>query len=81
MINRMKPETVPGIATAEHGQVTLDGPDGVAVAMTPHAAAETGRRLISAAEIAEGQVGGDASADEHDHAAEAQAGDDDAGNE
>jgi len=34
------------------GQVMLDGPDGVAVAMTPDAAAETGRRLIAAAAAA-----------------------------
>jgi hypothetical protein len=43
------PETDPGVATAESGQVILDGPDGVAIAMTPDAAEETGRRLIEAA--------------------------------
>ena len=53
----MTPETEPGIATAESGQVTLDGPDGVAIAMTPEAARETGRRLIAAADEAEGQAG------------------------
>jgi len=51
----MMPETKPGIATAEHGQVTLDGPNGVAIAMTPEAARETGRRLIAAADEAEGE--------------------------
>jgi hypothetical protein len=51
----MRPENKPGTATAESGQVTLDGPDGVAVAMTPAAARETGRRLIAAADEAEGQ--------------------------
>jgi hypothetical protein len=51
----MRPESKPGTATAESGQVTLDGPDGVAVAMTPAAARETGRRLIAAADEAEGQ--------------------------
>lgn len=45
----------PGTATAELGQVLLDGPDGVAVAMTPDAAEETGRRLVAAAEEARGQ--------------------------
>ena len=52
---KMMPESEPGTASAEQGQVTLDGPDGVAVAMTPYAARETGRRLIAAADIAEGQ--------------------------
>ena len=42
-----------GHVTTESGQVMLDGPDGVAVAMTPRAAAETGRRLIAGAEAAE----------------------------
>jgi len=51
----MTPETEPGVAAAESGQVTLDGPNGVAVAMTPAAARETGRRLIAAADEAEGQ--------------------------
>jgi len=38
-----------GKATAEEGQVFLDGPDGVAVAMTPDAAEETARELTRAA--------------------------------
>ena len=46
------PEVKPGSVSVEHGQVMLDGPDGVAVAMTPEAALETGRRLIAAAERA-----------------------------
>ena len=52
-----QPQSEPGVATAESGQVILDGPDGVAVAMTPAAAAETGRRLIAAAEAAVRQAG------------------------
>jgi len=48
----LKPETIPGVASAEYGVVTLDGPDGLAIAMTPEAAAETGRRLIAAAALA-----------------------------
>jgi hypothetical protein len=51
------PERNPGIATAEQGLVLLDGPDGVAISMTPEAAAETGRNLIAAAEEAAGQRG------------------------
>lgn len=46
------PQTKPGSVSLEHGQVMLDGPDGVAVAMTPEAAMETGRRLMQAAEQA-----------------------------
>ena len=53
MVNRLS--TLPGIATAESGVVILDGPDGVAVTMTPAAAAQTGRNLIQAAEAAEQQ--------------------------
>jgi len=44
--------SVPGIATAESGAVILDGPGGVAITMTPEAAAQTGRNLIEAAEAA-----------------------------
>lgn len=50
-----KPHAEPGIATAEEGLVLLDGPNGVALTLTPHAAAQTGRSLIAAAEIAEEQ--------------------------
>ena len=48
-------EEDPGVATAEEGQVMLDGPDGVAVTMTPEAAKETAASLIAAAERASGQ--------------------------
>jgi hypothetical protein len=48
-------EEKPGVASAEQGQVILDGPDGVAVAMTPDAARRTAQRLIAAADIAAGQ--------------------------
>ncbi|NIJ18385.1 hypothetical protein FHS95_000054 [Sphingomonas naasensis] len=50
-------ESAPGVATAESGVVLLDGPDGVAVAMTPEAADATGRSLIAAAEEASAQRG------------------------
>ncbi|MBC9031709.1 hypothetical protein IAG41_04830 [Sphingomonas sp. JC676] len=46
------PEKHGGVAAAEEGQVILDGPNGVAVAMTPEAAEETARSLLSAAEEA-----------------------------
>lgn len=58
----MIPSTVPqpssdaGIATAEDGVVILDGPDGVAVTMTPDAASRTGANLIAAARLAERQI-------------------------
>lgn len=51
----LKPQEAPGIASAERGQVLLDGPDGVAVSMTADAARETARRLLAAAEEAERQ--------------------------
>jgi hypothetical protein len=45
-------EENPGVATAEKGDVILDGPDGVAVTMTPEAAVETAASLLAAAERA-----------------------------
>ena len=46
-----------GKAYAEEGQVMLDGPDGVAISMTPDAADETGHELIRAASEARQQIG------------------------
>jgi hypothetical protein len=46
----------PGVATAEQGQVLLDGPDGVAVSMTPEAAEATARSLVDAATAARRQA-------------------------
>ncbi|MEG3090735.1 hypothetical protein [Sphingomonas sp. PB1R3] len=46
-----------GQATAEQGIVMLDGPNGVAVAMTPGAARQTGKELLAAAVRAEAQLG------------------------
>lgn len=40
---------------AEDGTVVLDGPDGVAVLMTPEAAEETSERLLWGAAKAQGQ--------------------------
>jgi hypothetical protein len=42
--------------TARHGQVLVDGPDGVAVSLTPDAAAKTSDRLLDAAVEAQGQL-------------------------
>lgn len=50
-----EPHADAGIATAEAGVVLLDGPDGVAIAMTPDAAETTGHSLIAAAGEARGQ--------------------------
>ncbi|WP_277316820.1 hypothetical protein [Sphingomonas sp. AOB5] len=47
--------TTPGVAGAEQGKVILDGPDGVAITMTPAAAEGTARSLLAAAEEARHQ--------------------------
>ncbi|QCB55740.1 hypothetical protein E5675_15730 [Sphingopyxis sp. PAMC25046] len=49
------PLTEAGTASAELGIVLLDGPNGVAVAMTPDAAERTGRSLVLAADEARRQ--------------------------
>ena len=49
------PFTQAGTASAEHGIVLLDGPDGVAIAMTPNAAEQTGHSLVLAADEARRQ--------------------------
>ncbi|AUW59366.1 hypothetical protein C1T17_16000 [Sphingobium sp. SCG-1] len=51
-----QPRADAGTASAENGLVVLDGPDGVAVTMTPNAARLTGQSLISAAQCAEQQA-------------------------
>ncbi|MDR6850949.1 hypothetical protein J2Y54_000442 [Sphingomonas sp. BE123] len=50
-----QPHRLSGIASAEAGLVLLDGPAGVAIAMTPDAAEETARSLRRAAAEARGQ--------------------------
>ena len=47
----------PSDVNAEQGQVLVEGPDGVAVTLTPDAAEETGRRMINAASEARRQEG------------------------
>ncbi|WP_374942396.1 hypothetical protein [Sphingomonas sp.] len=49
MSTTSQPQDRPGSADAEGDHVVLDGPAGVAVTMTPQAAAETARRLDAAA--------------------------------
>jgi hypothetical protein len=50
------PFSTGGRAVAEEGQVLLDGPDGVAIAMTPDAAEETAASLLAAAKEARRQA-------------------------
>lgn len=54
--NAPQPLTQPGVASAEDGLVILDGPNGVAVTMTPDAAQKTGNSLILAANHAAKQI-------------------------
>ncbi|MHA4835922.1 hypothetical protein [Sphingopyxis sp. MSC1_008] len=49
------PQAEPGVATAEDGVVLLDGPDGLALTLTPDAAERTGQSLIDAAATARTQ--------------------------
>lgn len=52
------PHAEPSSVSAEQGQVLVDGPDGVATALTPDAAEETARRLAQAAAEARAQQHG-----------------------
>ena len=51
-----KLETQPGAVNAEDGYVILDGPDGIAITLTPEAAAIMGEGLIAAAKVAAEQT-------------------------
>jgi hypothetical protein len=55
MVDRSAPEQLGGVATAEQGIVVLDGPNGVAVTMTPDSAEATGESLVAAAREARRQ--------------------------
>lgn len=58
-------QDMPGEAGSEDGHVVLDGPAGIAVTMTPAAAAETARRLHDAAhQAAAGPVEENAAGDD-----------------
>jgi hypothetical protein len=52
-----KLETQPGVVNAEDGYVFLDGPDGIAITLTPEAATIMGESLIAAAKAAKKQMG------------------------
>lgn len=45
----------PSEVAAEDGQVVVDGPDGVALTLTPDAAVETSHRLLEGGLMAQGQ--------------------------
>ena len=47
----------PSDVIAEEGDVIVEGPNGVAVTLTPDAAEETGRRMLRAASEARRQLG------------------------
>ena len=47
----------PSEVVAEQGEVIVEGPNGVAVTLTPEAAEETGRRMVRAAAEARRQRG------------------------
>ena len=49
------PHDEPSEVDAEEGEVIVDGPDGVAVSLTPEAADETSDRLLKGAAKARGQ--------------------------
>lgn len=59
-ISPAEPEQEAGIASAEQGVVLLDGPNGVAISMTPEAAENTARSLLAAAAEAQSQRGAEA---------------------
>lgn len=48
----LKPYDKPIHAAAEHGEVVLDGPDGLASSLTPKAASRSARRIAIAARAA-----------------------------
>ena len=50
--NSTDPFAEAGTAVVEDGVVLLDGPDGIAISMTPDAAEVTGKSLIEAARVA-----------------------------
>lgn len=51
-----QPHAQPGVAVAEQGVVILDGPGGLALTLTPDAAARTGQSLLDAAASAREQT-------------------------
>ena len=56
-MNRIGAYSYPSDVTAEQGEVLVEGPDGVAVSLTPDAAEETARRILVAVGEARRQLG------------------------
>jgi hypothetical protein len=54
-MNHEKTWDEPSEVAAEAGEVIVDGPDGVAVSLTPEAAVETSERLLEGGLAARGQ--------------------------
>jgi hypothetical protein len=50
-----EPYDEPSQVAAEDGAVVVDGPDGVAITLTPEAAIETSQRLLESGLTAQGQ--------------------------
>jgi hypothetical protein len=50
-----KPHDKPSRVAAEEGEVLIDGPNGIALSLTPEAAEETSQRLLDGAVRAAGQ--------------------------
>jgi hypothetical protein len=50
-----KPHDRPSRVVAEEGEVLIEGPNGIALSLTPEAAEETSQRLLAGATRATGQ--------------------------
>ena len=57
-MNNLNSHGEPSDVVAEEGEVIVEGPNGVAVTLTPDAAEETGRRMMEAASEARRQANG-----------------------
>ena len=57
-MNSLNSHGDPSDVMAEQGEVIVEGPNGVAVTLTPDAAEETGRRMMRAATDARRQADG-----------------------
>jgi hypothetical protein len=54
-MSSLKPHDKPSQVVAESGEVLVDGPNGLALSLTPEAAEETSQRLLYGAAQALGQ--------------------------
>ena len=62
-MNGLEAHGEPSEVTAEQGDVIVEGPNGVAVTLTPEAAEETARRMMRAASEARRQTNGEKTVD------------------